>query len=193
LAALGLANVGIDVAKNGYPNPGQCTLKNVAVRREWYVLTLFAPKVHSVNRCIFRSMLTKPERRNYIDAIKCLHSKPALTPAAVASGARSRFDDFVVTHVLQTYSVHATVGLKFGTAGKVKLLILLYRRPQQYPRLIDVLTLTGQLLILAPLLHLRLRATSSQRMWLQRLSTILQLGMVARGPCLISPLRRQRH
>ena len=89
LAALGLANVGIDVAKNGYPNPGQCTLKNVAVRREW-------------------SMLTKPERRNYIDAIKCLHSKPALTPASVASGARSRFDDFVVTHVLQTYSVHAT-------------------------------------------------------------------------------------
>jgi len=37
LAALGLANVGIDVAKNGYPNPGQCTLKNVKVRREWYV------------------------------------------------------------------------------------------------------------------------------------------------------------
>ncbi|KAI4660374.1 uncharacterized protein J4E78_005077 [Alternaria triticimaculans] len=89
LAALGLANVGIDVAKNGYPNPGQCTLKNVAVRREW-------------------SMLSKPERRNYIDAIKCLHSKPSLTPASVAPGARSRFDDFVVTHVLQTYSVHAT-------------------------------------------------------------------------------------
>ena len=38
LAALGLANVGIDVAKHGYPNPGQCTLKNVRVRREWYVL-----------------------------------------------------------------------------------------------------------------------------------------------------------
>jgi tyrosinase len=38
LAALGLANVRIDVAKNGYPNPDQCTLKNVRVRREWYVL-----------------------------------------------------------------------------------------------------------------------------------------------------------
>jgi hypothetical protein len=57
----------------------------------------------------YRSLLTKPERRNYIDAIKCLHSKPALTPATVAPGARSRFDDFVVTHVLQTYSVHGTV------------------------------------------------------------------------------------
>ncbi|RAR08504.1 Di-copper centre-containing protein [Stemphylium lycopersici] len=89
LAALGLENLRNDVEKNGYPSPGQCTLENVAVRKEW-------------------ALLTTPERRNYIDAIKCLHSKPALTPAAVAPGARSRFDDFVVTHVLQTYSVHGT-------------------------------------------------------------------------------------
>ncbi|KNG48656.1 Di-copper centre-containing protein [Stemphylium lycopersici] len=89
LAALGLENLKNDVEKNGYPSPGQCTLENVAVRKEW-------------------ALLTTPERRNYIDAIKCLHSKPALTPAAVAPGARSRFDDFVVTHVLQTYSVHGT-------------------------------------------------------------------------------------
>src|SRR3954468_13188587 len=58
---------------------------------------------------LFRSVLTKDEKLNYIEAIKCIHSKPALTPSAVASGARSRYDDFVVTHVLQTYSVHATV------------------------------------------------------------------------------------
>jgi hypothetical protein len=153
--------------------------------------SIFAPEVHSVNMCIFRSMLTKPERRNYIDAIKCLHSKPALTPASVASGARSRFDDFVVTHVLQTYSVHATVGFKRGIPGRGKLRSLLYRRPQQYPRRIDVLTLAGQLLILAPLLHICLRTTSPQRMWLQMLSAVLQLGMVARRSCLISPLRRQ--
>jgi tyrosinase len=70
-------------------------------------------------------MLTKPERRNYIDAIKCLHSKPALTPAGVAPGAKSRFDDFVVTHVLQTYSVHATVRLTCRISSKVKLLVLL--------------------------------------------------------------------
>jgi tyrosinase len=37
LAALGLINVGRDVAKNGYPSPGTCTLENVAVRKEWYV------------------------------------------------------------------------------------------------------------------------------------------------------------
>ncbi|KAF2822486.1 Di-copper centre-containing protein [Ophiobolus disseminans] len=48
------------------------------------------------------------EKLNYIDAIKCIHKKPALTPSAIASGAKSRYDDFIVTHVLQTWSVHAT-------------------------------------------------------------------------------------
>ncbi|KAA8625557.1 tyrosinase central domain protein [Pyrenophora tritici-repentis] len=89
LAAIGLENLKIDVTKNGHPSSSHCTLENVAVRREW-------------------SFLSKYEKRNYIEAIQCLHSKPALTPAAVASGAKSRFDDFVVTHIVQTYQVHAT-------------------------------------------------------------------------------------
>ena len=58
---------------------------------------------------VYRSALTKPERKNYVDAVKCLSKKPALTPASVSAGARSRFDDFVVTHVIQTYWVHGTV------------------------------------------------------------------------------------
>lgn len=37
LAAEGLTKLGLHVAVNGYPNAEQCTLKNVAVRREWYV------------------------------------------------------------------------------------------------------------------------------------------------------------
>jgi hypothetical protein len=40
LAALGLINVERDVAKNGYPSPGTCTPKNVAVRKEWYVSSM---------------------------------------------------------------------------------------------------------------------------------------------------------
>jgi tyrosinase len=60
-----------------------------------------------------RSTLSRSEKRNYLDAIQCIHSKPALTPSAVAPGAKSRYDDFVVTHVLQTYSVHATVSLQY--------------------------------------------------------------------------------
>ncbi|KAF1837597.1 Di-copper centre-containing protein [Decorospora gaudefroyi] len=89
LAASGLRNLEQYIKRNGVPSPGTCTMYNVAVRKEW-------------------SMLSKAERRNYIEAIQCIHSKPALTPAAVASGAKSRYDDFVVTHVLQTYSVHGT-------------------------------------------------------------------------------------
>lgn len=37
LAAAGLAKLGLHVAINGYPNPEQCTLENVSVRREWCV------------------------------------------------------------------------------------------------------------------------------------------------------------
>lgn len=36
LAAEGLAKLNLHVAYEGYPNAEQCTLKNVAVRREWY-------------------------------------------------------------------------------------------------------------------------------------------------------------
>jgi tyrosinase len=44
LAALGQENLKNDVEKNGYPSPGQCTLENVAVRKEWYV---FCPSLSS--------------------------------------------------------------------------------------------------------------------------------------------------
>lgn len=58
---------------------------------------------------MLRSTLSKNEKLNYIDAVKCIHEKPALTPSSIAAGAKSRFDDFVVTHVQQTYWVHGTV------------------------------------------------------------------------------------
>lgn len=35
LAAEGVFNLGLNVAFHGYPNPSKCTLKNVAIRREW--------------------------------------------------------------------------------------------------------------------------------------------------------------
>lgn len=45
LAAQGAANLAAYVAKNGYPSK-QCTLKNVAVRKEWYLL-LVVPDIAS--------------------------------------------------------------------------------------------------------------------------------------------------
>ncbi|KAF2130944.1 Di-copper centre-containing protein [Dothidotthia symphoricarpi CBS 119687] len=89
LAAQGMINLGLYTAQNGYPSPKTCSPKNLSVRREW-------------------SLLLRSEKLNYIDAIKCLHSKPAKTPSAIASGAKNRYDDFVVTHIIQTYEVHGT-------------------------------------------------------------------------------------
>ena len=34
--------------------------------------------------------LSKPERKAYTDAVLCLQSLPAKTPASISSGARSR-------------------------------------------------------------------------------------------------------
>ena len=107
LAARGLEKLRADIARNGYPNPEKCTMENVAVRKEWCVSEFVFEMPDLTN--LSRSQLSKPDRRNFIDAMKCLHSKPTLTPASVAPGARSRFDDFIVTHILQPYSIHATV------------------------------------------------------------------------------------
>lgn len=72
-------------------NPGEssCSLKNLRVRREW-------------------GSLSKKERKAYTKAVQCLQEKPALTPSSVAPGAKTRFDDFVATHINQTLTIHYT-------------------------------------------------------------------------------------
>ncbi|KAI4949001.1 hypothetical protein J4E91_005463 [Alternaria rosae] len=89
LAAEALAKLRSNVARNDYPDAQRCTLENVAVRQEW-------------------STLSEIQKLNYIDAVKCLGKKPARTPTAIASGAKSLFDDFIVTHIQQTMSIHGT-------------------------------------------------------------------------------------
>ncbi|KAF1846119.1 Di-copper centre-containing protein [Cucurbitaria berberidis CBS 394.84] len=89
LAAKGAVNLGYHVAKNGYPNPQKCTLETAAVRREW-------------------STLASWEKKDYINAVKCLAKKPAKTPAGIAAGAKNRYDDFVATHINQTLAIHGT-------------------------------------------------------------------------------------
>lgn len=66
-----------------------CNPSNTYVRKEWLSLT---PK----------------EKKAYIAAVKCLQSKPAIS-GALAPGAKSRFDDFVATHINQTLTIHGTV------------------------------------------------------------------------------------
>jgi len=59
-----------------------------------------------------RGDLSKQERKDYTDAVLCLQSKgPALT-ASLAPGARSKFDDYVVIHILQTGINHDSVSCR---------------------------------------------------------------------------------
>ncbi|KAF2662040.1 Di-copper centre-containing protein [Lophiostoma macrostomum CBS 122681] len=89
LAAQGVFNLGLYIAKNGYPNEDQCSLDNVALRREW-------------------SLLSTSEKKDYIAAVQCLSTKPAKTPAGFAAGAKNRYDDFVASHINATLSIHGT-------------------------------------------------------------------------------------
>jgi tyrosinase len=68
---------------------GSCNINNVAVRREW-------------------GDLSKPDRKAYIDAVLCFQKKQAKTPASLVPGAKSRFDDWVATHINQTTTIHYT-------------------------------------------------------------------------------------
>lgn len=90
LAAKGVFNLGLHIAENGYPSPETCTLKNAVVRQEY-------------------STLTRPQKLDFIRAVKCLNKLPSRTPRDVAPGARSRYDDLVVTHAQQANNIHVTV------------------------------------------------------------------------------------
>ncbi|KAJ5167646.1 Tyrosinase-like protein orsC [Penicillium canariense] len=68
---------------------GGCTLENVRVRRDWRTFP-------------------RKEKRAYINAVLCLQWLPAQTPSALAAGAKSRYDDFVATHINQTWHIHRT-------------------------------------------------------------------------------------
>lgn len=57
------------------------------VRREWISLNL-------------------TERKDYIDAVLCLATKPSIIPLGLVPGALNRRDDFTAVHINQTFGVH---------------------------------------------------------------------------------------
>lgn len=69
---------------------GTCTPENVTVRK------------------LFEN-LSGDERIAYTSALQCLMALPAKTPSDLAAGAKTRYDDFVVTHINQTMTIHGTV------------------------------------------------------------------------------------
>ncbi|KAI1371304.1 Di-copper centre-containing protein [Hypoxylon crocopeplum] len=66
-----------------------CTPKNLTVRRAW-------------------GALNETERKAYTDAVLCLQALPGKTPTNLVPGVRSRYDDFVATHINQTLNIHYT-------------------------------------------------------------------------------------
>lgn len=69
---------------------GTCTTENVIVRK------------------LFEN-LSGDERIAYTSALKCLMNLEAKTPSEIAAGAKTRYDDWIVTHINQTLSIHSTV------------------------------------------------------------------------------------
>ncbi|KAH7148927.1 hypothetical protein EDB81DRAFT_842273 [Dactylonectria macrodidyma] len=68
--------------------------------------------------------LSTAQKKEYITAVKCLASKPSQT-GGIYEGAKSRYDDFVATHIVNTDDVHfvltslgilPSVSASFGTA-----------------------------------------------------------------------------
>jgi tyrosinase len=54
-----------------------------------------------------RSTLSNSNKKKYINAVLCLQSKPAKS-GSIAPGAKTRYDDFLATHINQTLTIHGT-------------------------------------------------------------------------------------
>ncbi|KAK7549445.1 hypothetical protein IWX46DRAFT_619545 [Phyllosticta citricarpa] len=68
---------------------GTCAIANAAVRRDW-------------------DSLSSAEKKKYIAAVQCISTKPSKTPRSSCPGCRTRYDDFLATHINQTMTIHGT-------------------------------------------------------------------------------------
>ncbi|KAL2134581.1 hypothetical protein VTI74DRAFT_11403 [Chaetomium olivicolor] len=80
--------------------------------------------------------ISAAEKKAYIAAMLCIMQKPSKLDPSKFPGAKSRYDDFVVVHMNQTLSIHGT-GCTPAPAHSL-----------------SADTSSGQLPLMAPLLHL---------------------------------------
>ncbi|KXJ85556.1 hypothetical protein Micbo1qcDRAFT_127787 [Microdochium bolleyi] len=71
------------------PGPGKCSLRNARKRKDWEKMSI-------------------RERRNYLDAVQCMFTKPSTVSKDWAAGARVRYDDFAAIHINKTLGIHGT-------------------------------------------------------------------------------------
>ena len=75
-----------------------CTLENMRIRRNW------------------RAFSTE-EKKAYIESVLCLQALPSRTPPDLAPGAKTRYDDFVATHINQTDFIHRSVCFTYAISS----------------------------------------------------------------------------
>lgn len=89
-------------------------------------------QLRSIADCLNRSFFSKDEKVDYIDAVLCLQSTPSKTPADLVPGARSRYDDFVATHINQTLQIHYTVWSYSYLFGEPRIMLTITRAPSSH-------------------------------------------------------------
>jgi len=96
----------IPTASRRQTGSSQCT--NPIIRQEWSVVDY--RRVRSL-LTLRRRKLSSQERQAYISAVQCLARRPPQTPTSVNPDARSRYDDFVLSHAEETLlgTIHFTV------------------------------------------------------------------------------------
>lgn len=55
-----------------------------------------------------RSTFSRTEKKAYIGAVQCLARLPPKTSKAICPGCKNRYDDFVATHIQQSFGIHVT-------------------------------------------------------------------------------------
>lgn len=55
-----------------------------------------------------REALCPSERKDFIEAVQCLRSKPSIADPSFAPAARTRYDDLTAVHVNLTNFIHGT-------------------------------------------------------------------------------------
>lgn len=110
-----------------------------------------------------RRALSKPERKTYIDAVRCIQTKkPSLYQDI--KGAKSRFDDFTIVHIEQTFMIHYNASSPpiAHCASRSSVLC----------QIVDRFDSLGSIPCLASMVHVGVRTNIDQRMWLQRRATV---------------------